>query len=452
MTNERRAWYKELHWQIAVAMVAAFVVGWLLRQVDPGAEWTAVYASIEFVGVLFMRLLRMIIVPLVFASIVVGISTIDVANLGRMGLKTLAYYTLTTSMAVTVGLVLVLVVRPGAGVVQPVCESDDDCGGSFACVDAACRPTLEPTPVADVFAAIIPENPFASLAQTFDLLGVIFFGILFAIAIAVVGREAKPVRDFFVSLDKIMTRITDWVMKTAPVGIFALLVQIVVVTGVDLIGDLAMYMITVAAGLLFHALVTLPIIVAVFARVHPFAVIRALAPALLTAFSTASSAATLPLTLDCTTRRAGVDRRVGSFVLPMGATVNMDGTALYEAVAAIFIAQAFGIDLSFGQQVVIFVTATLAAIGAAGVPSAGLVTMIIVLQAVGLPLEGIGMLVAVDRILDMLRTSVNVWGDAAGSVVIAHSEGRLDRDVLYRRAPRVDGDASDPEETAPDLL
>ncbi len=419
-----------MHWQILGAMALAFVLGAALRGTGVTAEGSTLMSITGFVGDLFMRALKMIIVPLVFASVVVGISSIDVRNLGRLGGRTLAYYLCSTAIAVTIGLLAVNLVRPGDGVPRPACDTDADCPASYVCGDAACHPTLEPAPMSDVFLNIVPTNPLASLTETFDLLSVIFFGILFGVALALGGEGTGALRRGFVGLDTVMTRITDWVMALAPIGIFALLFDVVVETGWQLIGDLAAYMATVAGGLLLHGLVALPLLFWLFVRVNPVHLFRAMAPALLTALSTASSSATLPLTMESAERRGGVDGDVSSFVLPLGATVNMDGTALYEAVAALFIAQAFGIDLTMGQQVVIFLTATLAAIGAAGVPSAGLVTMIIVLEAVGLPLEGIAMLVAVDRVLDMLRTSVNVWGDSVGAAIIAHGEGRLDIDRL----------------------
>jgi proton glutamate symport protein len=233
------------------------------------------------------------------------------------------------------------------------------------------------------------------------------------------GDKGRPLTDLFESLNDAMMKLTDWVIRLAPIGVFALLAAVVVDTGPGIFANLGKYMATVLLGLAVHALVTLPLLLKLVGRASPKRFFSAVAPALTTAFSTASSSATLPLSIDCVETRAKVSSRVSSFVLPLGATINMDGTALYESVAAVFIAQVYGIDLSLGQQILIFLTATLAAIGAAGIPSAGLVTMAIVLNAVGLPLEGIGMILAVDRILDMCRTSVNVWGDTVGCAVVA---------------------------------
>jgi proton glutamate symport protein len=236
-------------------------------------------------------------------------------------------------------------------------------------------------------------------------------------------ERARPLLDFFQSLNDAMMKMADWIIKLTPVGVFALLAAVVAQTGPSIFANLGKYMVTVLLGLAVHAAITLPLLLKFVGRVNPAHYVPQLAPALTTAFSTSSSSATLPVTIDCVEDRAGVSPRVSSFVLPIGATINMDGTALYESIAAVFIAQVYGIDLTIGQQVLVFLTATLAAIGAAGIPSAGLVTMAIVLNAVGLPLEGIGMILAVDRILDMCRTTVNVWGDAVGCAVVARLEG-----------------------------
>lgn len=411
-----------LHWQILLAMGAAVLVAAVAHTLGfPDAA--LLRAPAAAVGELFLRLLKMVVVPLVLASIVVGIASLDVRRLGRIGTRTLGFYLLSTGVAVLIGLVAINIVRPGVGV---------DLG-------AAAPPALAPEPLIDILLRIVPENPFASLVATFDLLSVIFFGILLGAAISAVGEQARPVASFFEGLHAVVFRITDWIIRLSPWGIFALILVVLLDTGLSVLVGLLGYVLTVAIALLIHALIGLPLLVMVLGRVPPARLLRAMAPALLTAFSTASSAATLPVTLDTMQRRAGVDREVAAFVLPIGATVNMDGTALYQAVAALFVAQAFGIDLSVGQQVVVFLTATLAAIGAAGVPSAGLVTMIIVFQAVGIPLEGIGLIVAVDRVLDMTRTAVNVWGDACAAAVVARAEGAMDLDVLLGSQPPSDG-------------
>ena len=271
---------------------------------------------------------------------------------------------------------------------------------------------------------MIPKNPAASLASG-DILQVIFFSIFFAIVASIIGRESSPLADVINGIDRIMQQAIFLVMQIAPICIFFLVAAIFMDLGLAVLSALGKYAFTVILGLIIHAAVTLPLLVLFLGRYSPLRLVQALAPAIMTAWSTASSAATLPLTMDCLTNRAGVDRRIGNFVLPLGATVNMDGTALYESVAVIFIAELMGIDLTVGMQIVIFITASLAAVGAAAIPGAGLVTMGIVLTAAGLPLDGIGLILAIDRILDQFRTAVNVWGDATAGVVIGRMENAI---------------------------
>ena len=286
------------------------------------------------------------------------------------------------------------------------------------------RPTAEPVPLADVVLGIFPGN----LLQAFvngDVLGIIFFALFFGIALSLIGAPGKPVFAFVDGLFQGIMKMTDVIMWTAPIGVAALLGKLAAEMGPEALTRLAWYMATVLAGLMIHGAVVLPALLVFFGRTNPLRFARAVAKPLITAFSTASSSATLPVSIEAVEKNAGVSNRVASFVLPLGATINMDGTALYEAVAAMFIAQIYGIDLSLGDQIVIFLTATLAAIGAAGIPSAGLVTMLLVLRAVGLPDEGIGLIVGVDRLLDMVRTTVNVWGDLVGARIVAGTEGEV---------------------------
>jgi Na+/H+-dicarboxylate symporter len=315
----------------------------------------------------------------------------------------------TTLLAVGVGLILVNLFEPGVGVELGV-EKDAE-------VALATAPS-----VVSVIKDIIPKNLFKAMAED-KVLSIIFFSLILGAALSSVGKKAKPLVSLFEAFNSVMMKITDWIMRLAPLGVFALMASTIGQMGLSVIKPLALYMATVALGLGIHAFITLPILLGVFGRYSPLKFIRNMFSAVATAFSTASSAATLPITMDCLEKNAGVSNKVASFVLPLGATVNMDGTALYEAVAAMFIAQAYNIDLTLGQQLVIMLTATLASIGAAAIPGAGLVTMVIVLKAVGLPLEGIGMILAVDRLLDMCRTAVNVWGDACGAAVVARMEG-----------------------------
>lgn len=391
----------KVHTQIFIAIILGVVVGLLL------GERTE---HIKVVGDIFIRLLRMIIIPLIMASMVVGIVSIgNIRNLGRIGFRTFAYYMVTTLLAVGVGLVLVNVLKPGAGVELAAGEG----------FDASAHTTPS---VVDIVTDIVPKNLFGAMAEG-KVLSIIFFSLLLGVALSSVGEKAKALVGLFEALNSVMMKITGWIMRLAPLGVFALMACTIGKMGLSVIKPLAVYMITVLVGLAIHACLTLPILLAVFGRYSPLKFIRDMFSAVATAFSTASSAATLPITMDCLEKNAGVSNKVASFVLPLGATVNMDGTALYEAVAAMFIAQAYGITLELWQQLVIMLTATLASIGAAAIPGAGLVTMAIVLRAVGLPLEGIGMILAVDRLLDMCRTAVNVWGDACGAAVVARLEG-----------------------------
>jgi len=361
-------------------------------------------------GDLFIRLLKMIIIPLILASMVTGITSLgNVRRLGRLGLRTLIYYTVTTVLAVSVGLVLVNVIKPGVGV---------DIGVDQA-VDLSGRETPS---IVSIVKDIVPENVLWAMAND-KVLSVIFFALILGVAISSVGEKGRSLAGLFESLNAVMMKITGWIMHLAPLGVFALMAYTVGKMGLSVMRPLFVYMATVLIGLGIHALVTLPGLLWFIGRFGPLRFFGCVFSAVATAFSTASSAATLPVTMECVEDNAGVSNKIASFVLPLGATVNMDGTALYEAVAAMFIAQVYEIPLTIGQQLVIMLTATLASIGAAAIPGAGLVTMVIVLRAVKLPLEGIGMILAVDRILDMCRTAVNVWGDACGTVIMARLEG-----------------------------
>ncbi len=399
----------KVHTQILIAIVLGTVVGLALGEKA---------GHLKVVGDMFIQLLKMIIIPLILASMVAGIISLgDVRRLGRIGLKTFVYYMATTLLAVGVGLLLVNLMRPGVGVDMGVEAADDTAG-------------REIPSIISIIEDIIPENLFAAMAEN-KVLSVIFFSLLLGIAISSIGEKAKPLTALFESFNTVMMKITDWIMLLAPVGVFALIAYTIGMMGLSVLRPLALYMVTVILGLSIHAVITLPVLLSLFGKYSPLKFIRDMFSAVATAFSTASSAATLPITMECLRENTGVSNKVASFVLPLGATVNMDGTALYEAVAAMFIAQAYGISLSIGQQLVIMLTATLASIGAAAIPGAGLVTMVIVLKAVNLPLEGIGMILAVDRLLDMMRTAVNVWGDACGASVVAHLEGEeLNRKAL----------------------
>jgi len=414
----------KLHWKILIGMGAGILVGLLINEEfvigGPIGRALEVFSFVRLwavllvlpilgpIGTIFITLLKMLIVPLILASMVLGVARVgDIRKLGGLGGRTFIFYFVTTFASVFVGLVVVNIIRPGVGA--------PELAGS---VPEAARTT---TGFWDVILNMIPSNPVEAMANM-DILPIIFFALFMGAILTTIGEKAKPLVNLFDSLNEVMMKMAEVVIKLTPYGVFALLASVVAETGPSIFTNLGKYMITVLIGLAIHALVTLPLVLRFIGGVNPRRYFAAIAPALTTAFSTASSSATLPLTIESVEERAGVNKRVSSFVLPIGATINMDGTALYESIAAVFIAQVYGIDLSFGQQILVFLTATLAAVGAAGIPSAGLVTMAVVLNAVGLPLEGIGMILAVDRILDMCRTTVNVWGDTVGCAVISRLE------------------------------
>ena len=415
----------KLHWKILIGMLLGILAGLLVNESFVLSGWLGnLFGKLSFIrvaavwvlrpllgpiGDIFIKLLKMLIVPLILASMIVGVAKVgDIRKLGGLGGRTFVFYITTTFASVLVGLILVNLIKPGSGA--------PTLGGV---VPEAAYSTVS---VWSVVLNMIPDNPFKAMVNM-EILPLIVFALFMGGVLTTIGQKGKPLIDFFDSLNDVMMKMADVVIKLTPIGVFALLGQVVAQTGVSIFANLGKYMLTVLLGLGVHAFITLPLLLSLIGRARPKKFLGHVSPALTTAFSTASSSATLPLSLDCVTKRAGLAPRVTSFVLPLGATINMDGTALYESVAAVFIAQVYGIELAFYQQLLIFLTATLAAIGAAGIPSAGLVTMAIVLKAVGLPLEGIGMILAVDRILDMCRTTVNVWGDTVGCAVISRWQG-----------------------------
>ena len=381
-----------------------------------GAVWPEGAVSLGWLGDLFLNMLKTLVLPLVFCSMIAAVTGIRVAgSLRRMAVTTFVYYVATTLAAVTLGLVVVSIIQPGLGV-----ELGAD----------AAAPAIGPTSLTAIAESIITPNLFAA-AYEYQILPILVFALVFGIALTAVGDAGSAAVRFFHACNEALLRLVDWVMYAAPFGVAALLAARIgkaggltgFVTEAQAVGA---YCVAVLVGLAIHSFVTLPALLAVLARRNPLRYAANLSGALATAFATASSSATLALTMRLTEERNEVRPEAASFVLPLGATVNMDGTALYEAVAAMFIAQASGIELALTQQVVIVLTATLASVGAAGIPQAGLVTMVIVLEAVGLPLEGISLILAVDWLLDRFRTTVNVWGDAIGAAVIdARNRGEL---------------------------
>jgi Na+/H+-dicarboxylate symporter len=411
----------KLHWQILIALGLAIVVG-LITGTESGLFGVTFYSIFDFVGKLFLNALKMLIVPLIVSSIIVGIAGIGGSgNLGRLGGKTLLYYLTTSLFAILVGLMVVNAIAPGIVDGEP---AKDIIG--FTADSTEFQAKLEGRgtgDVVEVFLRMIPTNVVAA-ASSGQMLGLIFFSLLFGFFITRITEDYAEVQyNFWQGVFEVMMKITDLIMRFAPLGVFALVAKVVASTGFGAFAPLAMFFFSVVAALAIHFFVTLPLLLYFVGGVNPVRHYRAMSPALLTAFSTASSSATLPITMECVEKNAGVSNRTTSFVLPLGATVNMDGTALYECVAAMFIAQAYGVELGFASQFMIVLIALLTSIGVAGIPAASLVAIAIILAAVGLPVEGIGLILAVDRILDMMRTSVNVFSDSCGAVIIAKSQG-----------------------------
>jgi len=403
-----QAWYRKLHWQILCAMVAGVVAGLL--------GGPAISTKVGWLGTLFISLLRMIIVPLIITSIVSGVASIGGGrDLGRLFSKTLGYYVLTSALAIFAGLLAVNLIQPGAG-------------AHIAGAQAADLPELSaPSSPVELLLDVVPRNFLAAAAKP-HMLSVIFFCIVFGMAIAGLPDEPRTflVKAFDAGFQAMM-RLTAGVIKFLPLGVFGLIARMVGETGLESFKALGLYMITIFVSLTFHLFVTLPLVLIVLGRIKPRIHFRNMMDALLMAFSTSSSAATLPVTINSVEKKVGVSNRISSFVLPMGATVNMDGTALYECAGVLFVAQVLGAELTMGAQFVVVLTALLASIGAAAVPSAGLVVIFIVLEAVNL--RGpevdviVGTMLAVDRPLDMYRTAINVFSDSCGAAIIAKSEG-----------------------------
>ncbi len=416
----------KLHWQILIALGLAVIAG-MLSGTEAGLFGIRFYDMYAFIGTLFLNALKMIIVPLIVSSIVVGIAGVGgTSGLGRLGGRTLVYYFMTSLLAILTGLVLVNLFAPGIIDGQPAREVMGLDAGQVAIVTEKVG-ERGVSDIADVFLSIVPPNIVAA-AVNGQMLGLIFFSLLFGFFMTRIGENmAQTQMSFWQGIYHTMMKITDFIMLFAPIGVFGLVAKVIAEISPEQIDKLATslgtFFLTVVLALAVHAFITMPLLLKLVARVRPTRHFNAMAPALLTAFSTASSSATLPLTLDCVEKKAGVSNRVSSFVLPLGATVNMDGTALYECVAAIFIAQAYGLELSFTTQFVIVLVALLTSIGVAGIPAASLVAITIILSTIGLPLEALGLILAVDRILDMFRTAVNVFSDATGAVIIARLEG-----------------------------
>ncbi len=378
----------------------------LIIAVFVGLNFKEFSQEVKFIGDIFLNLLKMIIVPLVFTSVFTAILELEnIKNFKNLGLKTLLYYFSTTSVAVITGLILVSVINPGK-------ESPIKISENFE------PPKVEEFSIKNLIVNLIPSNPFESFSEG-RVLQIIVFSIFLGLSVLTIDAFKKEIiKNFFEGFNEALIKITKKVILLTPLGVFALVSYIISKTGIEILFSLWEYAITVILGLFIHAFLNLPLIAFIFGRYNPYDYFLKVREALLIAFSTASSAATLPVSMELAKEKGKVKGKVAGFVLPLGATINMDGTALYESVAAVFIANLYGIELSLTQLITIFLTATLASVGAAAIPGAGLVMLTLVLSSAGIPLEGIGIIIAIDRFLDMLRTSVNVWGDLNGAKIL----------------------------------
>jgi Na+/H+-dicarboxylate symporter len=417
-----------LHWQILIGMAVGAAVGLPLNilaergVIDVEIPRTVAMYGNELGG-LFLQLLSMIVVPLIMSSLISGITSLGkLEGLARLGGRTVSYYLATSMLAIIVGIIFVNIIRPGVGADL---KSLQQKAGVEHAVQTESEQSLGQTLWGQV-KNLVPTNVFHVMSDPDNesILGVIFFSLILGVFIIVVGGEAGAFLTTLASaIFDVMMKMTLFIIHFAPIGVLGFMLYATAGEGLSVFAALSWYMLTVFLALSFHALITLPLLLLLVARRSPFEFFKAMSPALLTAFSTASSNGTLPLTLSSIEERAKVPNRIGSFVLPLGATINMDGTALYEAVAVLFIAQATpDFDLTLGKQVIVAVTALLASIGAAGIPHAGTVMMLVVMSAVGLPVEAVGLILAVDRILDMCRTAINVWSDSTAAAVVAKLE------------------------------
>ena len=420
-----------LHWRILIGMVLGILFGLLMTSLDWGLDF--VTSWIKPIGTIFVKLLKLIAVPLILASLVKGISDLkDISKFKNIGLKTISIYIGTTVIAITIGLLLVNVVEPGNGISDETISKLTSTYAENSSVKAKIAEATKQQSSGPLqfLEDMVPDNAMNAMSNNKAMLQVIFFTIFLGISMLLVGeKRSKPLKDFFDALNDVVLKMVDLIMLSAPIAVFALLANVVVSSDdPDILVALLWYALTVVGGLLLMV-VFYCILVAVFTKKNPFWFLKQLSPAQLLAFSTSSSAATLPVTMERVEEHIGVDKEVYSFVLPVGATINMDGTSLYQAVAAVFIAQALSFDLTFGDQLTIILTALLASIGSAAVPGAGMVMLVIVLESVGFPPEklaiGLALIFAVDRPLDMLRTVINVTGDATVSMLVAKSVDKL---------------------------
>ncbi|CAK1705344.1 Glutamate transporter homolog [Vibrio crassostreae] len=400
--------------RVISGMVIGVLTGFIIRTFFSYNEFIDSYivnGLFEVGGQIFVASLKMLVVPLVFVSLVCGTSSLkDISTLGRMGGKTLVFYVATTAIAITLALTMGVLFEPGSG-------ADLTAASSFKSVEA---PSL-----GQVIIDMFPTNPISAMAEG-NTLQVIVFAVLFGIAISISGQPGKQIAELFSNLNEVIMKLVALLMNLAPYGVFFLMAKLFSGLGIGAILNLAEYFLVLAGTLILHGLVTYGLMLKGFTGLNPVLFLRKMEDAIMFAFSTASSNATIPVTMETAKHRMGVANRVSSFTIPLGATVNMDGTAIMQGVATAFIAQAFNIDLTMGDYLMVIMTATLASIGTAGVPGVGLVMLAMVLNQVGLPLEGIALIMGVDRLLDMIRTAVNITGDSAVTIIVAKSEGALD--------------------------
>ncbi len=388
-----------------IVSIENLTVAGIILGVLTGYYFPEIATGIKFIGDAFLNILKAIAIPLIFVSVFVSIATLSsISDLKNMGGKAIAYYFLTTALAVLTGIVVVNLIGFGANEINPQSVENKAVHHTFT--------------IKSFIESLVPENIFKSFSEG-KVLQIIIFSILLAIATLYLEKRKKETVVLFIDgLNDAFIRLARWIITLTPIGVFSLVAFVVADKGLGTIISLWHYVVVVVIGLFIHAVLNLGLIAFIFGKINPFKYFLKVREALLVAFSTSSSSATLPVSLEVAEEKAKIKKKVAGFVLPLGATINMDGTALYESVAAMFVAHLYGIELSLAEQVIIFLTATLAAVGAAGIPSAGLVTMTLVFTAVGLPLEGIAVILAVDRFLDMLRTSINVWGDLIGAKII----------------------------------
>jgi len=410
----------QLYTKVLIGLVAGVLFGMLAGQLG-FSDFVSSY--IKPIGSVFIKLISMVVIPLVFASLLVGTSSLnDIRKLGRIGAKTMAYYLCTTIIAICIGLLLANTLRPGAGLSEEtrtkLTQSSPE--ETVAPIDTALK---KPT-ITDIFLNIIPTNPVRAFVEG-RMLQIIFFALITGICLGLIPSErSRPVIDFFEGVNDVIIKMVHIIMKLAPYGVFALISAVVADFGLDILFVLVKYSLVVVVGLVLHVAIVYSLAIKIFSKQKVRTFFRGIRPAQLIAFSSASSSATLPVTMECAEKNLDVPGQIASFALPLGATINMDGTALYQGVSTVFIAQVYGLGLNPMQQLTIVLTAVLASIGTAGTPAAGVITLAIVLKSIGVPLEGIALIMGVERILDMCRSVVNVTGDASCAVVVASSESK----------------------------